>query len=121
MIDREEMFDLNCDCVISGLMNLCSVFSVEWFLVETKPLEVTSKQFTVHVYCEMSVIKCAYLLLFCVCLVSMCFSEGQVSSNRWTFFLCLSSITISGFCAVTHSSGGMDPPPGAVWPGKMPA
>ena len=49
MTEREEMFDLNCACVISDLVNLCSVFRVAWFLVEMKPFEDTLKQFTVHV------------------------------------------------------------------------
>ena len=49
MTEREEMFDLNSACVISGLVNLCSLFRVTWFLVEMKPFEDTSKQFTVHV------------------------------------------------------------------------
>ena len=51
------MFDLNCDFVMLGLTNLCSVFSVEWFLVERNPLVDTSKQFTLQLRCVMSVVK----------------------------------------------------------------
>ena len=43
------MFDLNCDLVMSGLMNLCNVFNVEWIIVEKKPLDETSKQASLHV------------------------------------------------------------------------
>ena len=32
--ESAEMFDLNCHLVMSGFMNLCNVFMVEWFLVE---------------------------------------------------------------------------------------
>ena len=103
------MFDLRCDLLIPGLVNLYSVLSVEWFLLDMKPLEDTSKQFNVHLKYGMSVRKCAYLLLFSVFLVSICFSDGHLSSNRCIVFLCLSSITISGFSAVTHSSGGIEP------------
>ena len=116
--ERADMFALNLDCVVSGFMNLWSVLSVVWFLVERNPLVDTSKQFTLQVYSEMSVVKCEYLLLFSLCLVSICFSEGQVSSNRWIVFFWLSMITMSGFSAVTQNSGGMEPPPLAVCPGK---
>ena len=37
-----------------GLTNLCSVFSVEWFLVLRNPLVDTSKQFTLQLRCVMS-------------------------------------------------------------------
>ena len=47
-MERAEMLDLNCDLVIPGLVNLYNVFSVVWFLVDIKPLDDTSKQFTVH-------------------------------------------------------------------------
>ena len=80
-----------------GLMNLCNVDSVVWFLVDRKPLLDTSKQFTIHLYSVMSVVKCEYLLLFSKCLVSMCFSKGQVCSNRWMVLLRLFRMTISGF------------------------
>jgi len=101
-----------------GLTNLWSVFSVEWFLVERNPLVDTSKQFTLQLRCVMSVVKWAYLLLFSVFRVSMFLSAGQVSSYRWITFLWLSMITMSGFCEVTQISGGIEPPPGAVCPGK---
>ena len=61
---------------------------------------------------------CAYLLLFSVFIVSIYFSVGQVSSKRWICFLWLSKITMSGFSAVTHISGGIEPPPAAVCPGR---
>merc|ERR1712016_312061 len=50
--------------------------------------------------------------------MSIFLSAGHVSSYRWMAFLWLSTITMSGFCEVTHSSGGIEPPPGAVCPGK---
>ena len=62
--------------------------------------------------------KWAYLLLFSVLRMSIYLSAGQVSSKRWMVCLWLSMITMSGFCEVTHSSGGIEPPPGAVCPGK---
>ena len=37
-----------------GLTNLCSVFSVEWFLLLRNPLVDTSKQFTLQLRCVMS-------------------------------------------------------------------
>ena len=59
-----------------------------------------------------------HLLLFSRFLASIFLSAGHVSSYRWMAFLWLSMITMSGFGAVTQSSGGMKPPPGAVCPGK---
>ena len=79
----EAMFDLNCALPMFGLMNLCNVFSVEWFLAFRKPFVDTSKQFTLHARFVISVEKCAYLLDFSVCLASMFFSAGHVSSYRW--------------------------------------
>ena len=43
-----ERLDENCDFVIPGFVNLYSVFSVVWFLVDMKPLEYNSKPFTVY-------------------------------------------------------------------------
>ena len=99
-----------------GLMNLCSVASVVWFRDVRKPLDDTSKAFTLHLYSLMSVVKCAYLLLFSVCRWSILFSLGHVSSKRWMVFALSSRITMSGFNVVTQSSCGMEPPPAAVWP-----
>ena len=36
------------DLFMSCFMNVCSVVSVDSFLLLTKPVELTSKQFTVH-------------------------------------------------------------------------
>ena len=91
------MFFLNWVILMFGFMNLCNVESVVWFLVDTKPLLDTSKQLTLHLYSVISVVKCEYLLLFSKFLVSICFSKGQVSSNRWMVLLCLFRMTMSGF------------------------
>ena len=56
-------FFLDCDVMMFGLMNLCNVDSVVWFLDDRKPLFGTSKQFTLHFYSVMSVVKFEYLLL----------------------------------------------------------
>ena len=103
------MLDLNCDLEMSDFTNLCSAFSVEWFLVLRNPLVDTSKQLTLHLKCVMSVEKWAYLFVFSSCLVSRFLSAGHVSSNKWMVCLCLSRITMSGFCEVTQSSGGIEP------------
>ena len=55
----------------------------------------------------MSAVKWAYLLLFSRCLLSMYISPGQVSLNMCRFFFSLSSIKMTGFNVVTHSSGGI--------------
>ena len=112
------MFNLNCDLVMPGLMKLCSVFRVVWFLLVMNPLDETSKQLTVHLNSVMSVVKCAYLLHFSKFLVSIYFSPGQVSSKMCIFFFSLSRITMSDFSVVTHNSGGIDLPSGAVCRGK---
>ena len=49
---------------MSFLMNECSVVSVDLFLVLIKPVELTSKQFTVHVIPVMSLTNGAYFLDF---------------------------------------------------------
>ena len=56
-MQRAEMLDLNCDLEMSDFTNLCSAFSVEWFLVLRNPLVDTSKQLTLHLKCVMSVVK----------------------------------------------------------------
>ena len=112
------MFFLKIERLMAGLMNLWSVANVVWFLGEMKPFEDTSNASTLHLYSVMSVMKCAYLLVFSVCLWSMLFSEGHVSSKRWIVFAWSSRITMSGFNVVTHSYGGIEPPPAAVWPGR---
>ena len=112
------MFFLKIERLMAGLMNLWSVANVVWFLGEMKPFEDTSNASTLHLYSVMSVMKCAYLLVFSVCLWSMLFSEGHVSSKRWIVFSWSSRITMSGFNVVTHSYGGIEPPPAAVWPGR---
>ena len=93
---------------MAGLMNLCSVANVVWFRDVRKPLDDTSKASTVHLYSLVSVMKCAYLLVFSVCLCSMLCSEGHVSSNRWMVFALSSRITMSGLSVVTHSSGSSE-------------
>ena len=95
--------------------NLCNVF---WFLVLTNPVLVTSKQLRLHLYPEMSVRKCEYLFVFSLCLASMLAIIGIVSSYMCSVFVCVSTITMSGFSLVTQSSGGIVPPPGASIPGK---
>ena len=84
--ESAEMFFLNWEGLTVGFMKFWSVASVVWFLVEMNPLEDSSKQCTLHLYSVISVTKCAYLSFFSLCLVSMCFSEGHVSSNRWISF-----------------------------------
>ena len=49
-------------------MNLCSVRSVDLFLLLMKPVELTSNEFTVHLLPVMSVIRCEY---FCIPLVNV--------------------------------------------------
>ena len=80
--ESADILDLKLDCVVPGFMNLCNLFSVVWFLVVRKPLVETPKQSTEQVYSVMSEVKWAYLLLFSICLFSICFSPGQVSSNK---------------------------------------
>ena len=73
---RAEIFDLKCDLLMSGVVNLCSVLSVERFLLDMKTFEDTSKQRYVHLKYVISARKCAYLLIFSVFLVSIYFSDG---------------------------------------------
>ena len=99
-------------------MNECKLCNVFWFLVLTNPVLVISKQLRVHLYPEMSVRKCEYLLVFSLCLVSMFVIIGIVSSYMCKVFVCVSTITMSGFNLVTQSAGGIVPPPGASIPDK---
>ena len=55
--DNAEIFDLNCDCVVPGFINLCNLFIVVLFLVVMKPLEDISKHSTLQEYWEISVRK----------------------------------------------------------------
>ena len=57
------------------------MLNVEWFLLDIKPLEDTSKQFTVHLYCVMSVTKWAYLFDYSVFLMLIISSRGHVNSK----------------------------------------
>ena len=50
----------NFDFFRSFLMNECSVDNVELFRFEIKPVELTSKQFTVQLWPVISVVKCEY-------------------------------------------------------------
>ena len=106
------------DLLRSFLMNECKLCNVFWFLVLTNPVLVTSKQLIVHLYPEMSVRKCEYLFVFSLCLMSMFVIIGIVSSYMCKVFVCVSTITMSGFNLVTQSAGGIVPPPGASIPGK---
>ena len=107
MRESAEIFFLKLVSDILCFIYLCSVESVEWFLVEIKPLLDTSKASREHLYAVISVMKCEYLFVLFVWRLSMWSSRGQVSSNRWMVFLCLSRITMSGFWTVTQSSGGL--------------
>ena len=115
-----SMFKLfmKTDLLRSFLMRECKVCNVFWFLVFTNPVLVTSKQLRVHLYPVISVRKCEYLLVFSLCLVSMFVIIGIVSSYMCNVFLCVSTITMSGFKLVTQRAGGIVPPPGASIPGK---
>ena len=115
---REFKLFMKTDLFRSFLMNECKLCNVFWFLVLTNPVLVTSKQLRVHLYPEMSVRKCEYLFVFSLCLMSMFVIIGIVSSYMCKVFVCVSTITMSGFNLVTQSAGGIVPPPGASIPGK---
>ena len=77
-----------------GLMYLGSVVSVMRFPDVRKPLEDTSKQSTLHLKSVISETKWAYSFDFSVCLSSIFFSAGHVSSSRWMGFAWLFIITM---------------------------
>ena len=113
---RLDMFFIKVLCLVPGLQNLCSVDKRFLFSDVICPRLLISKAVTVVLIFLMSVRKCAYLLDFSKCLVSMFLSSGQVSSKIWNLLCVLSHMVISGFKFVTHTSGGTVPPPAASCP-----
>ena len=112
------MLFLNVFSLMPFLTNLWMLSKLLWFLVETNPRDPISKQFTDVLKLVTSVTKCAYLLLFSVCLASMFCSKGTDNSKIFKVLAFLSIMTKSGLCVVTQMSGGTVPHPSAVWPGR---
>ena len=110
------MFFINVLCLVPGLQNLCSVDKCFLFSDVTCPRLLISKAVTVVLIFLISVRKCAYLLDFSRCIVSMFLLRGQVNSKIWILLCVLSQMVISGFKFVTHTSGGTVPPPAASSP-----
>ena len=97
--------------LLRNFINECSVVNVELFRFEMKPVELTSKQFTVQSWPVISVTNGAYFRLFSMFLWSMFVVNGTVSSKMCSFFFAGSMMTISGLRFVKQSSAGMVPPP----------
>ena len=100
---RELRLLKNVDFFMSCFMNLCSVRSVDLFLLLMKPVELTSNEFTVQLQPVMSVIRCEYFCVFSVFRWSMFIVTGRVSSQMCKIFLSLSKMTMSGLRLVTDA------------------
>ena len=110
------MFFRKILCLIPGLQYLWRDFNLFLFSDVMFPVLLTSKAVILVAMCEMSEMKCAYLLVLSMCLSSVFLSRGTVSSKMSNFLSVLFQMVMSGFRLVTHTSGGTVPPPGASCP-----
>ena len=81
------MFFLKLPSLMPGLQNLCRACKWVWFLCVMWPVLVISNAVTDVCKCEISVRKCAYLLVLYSCCLSMFVISGHVSSKMWNFSL----------------------------------
>ena len=113
-----EMFFKKFFSLIFLLQYLWRWASLVLLSLVTYPVwEPISKALTVTFFPFRSVSKWLYLSIFMVCAAAILCSAGHVSSRMDTAFFCLSTITMSGFCRVTATSGGRVPQAWCWWPG----
>ena len=112
------MFSLKFLSLMSGLQNLCRVFSLVLFSGEIYPLTPTSKQVRVGVWQVMSCKKWEYFSVFWVFLILMFGSMGHVSSKMLKVLFFMSKTVISGLRGVMQTLIRIVLPPGVVYPSR---